>query len=240
MWDFFKPVPSKRTIKIRSKSGVIYNNPGALGKSLFHLGNLMLVLAVIYAVYLYLPLAQAMAGFWQIDNETPIVAQPTKVPGMALPTPTLVAVGTTEYSISVPRIGAFANIVDNVSPFDRNEYIRVLKDKVVAQAKGSSEAGSGLGTSTFIFAHSTEQGLSMVRQNSIFYLLGELNNGDEILIGKKGNILKYKVYLKKIVNASEVEYLKYKEPGREVLILQTCWPLGTDWKRLLVFGERVE
>ena len=35
------------------------------------------------------------------------------------------------------------------------------------------------------------------------------------------------------------EYLNYKEEGKELLILQTCWPLGTDWKRLLIFAERV-
>jgi LPXTG-site transpeptidase (sortase) family protein len=79
----------------------------------------------------------------------------------------------------------------------------------------------------------------MVRQNSVFYLLGELKTDDFVFIGFNGEIYKYKVYDQKIVGANDIEYLDYKEEGREVLILQTCWPIGTDWKRLLIFAGRI-
>ena len=43
----------------------------------------------------------------------------------------------------------------------------------------------------------------------------------------------------KIVTAKEFEYLTYSDSNKEVLILQTCWPIGTNWKRLLVFAQRL-
>lgn len=218
----------------------MFNNPGVAGKSLFHLGNGLLVGALIYTIYLYYPLANAVLAYWQLDQISPpsavVSGGPTTAP---IPTPIVVNIGTTEYSITIPKIGAYASIIEGVSPFDQKAYSQVLKDRVVAQAKGSSRPGSGNGHSTFIFAHSTEQGLSMVRQNAIFYLLGELKVGDVVFVNDQGKVFSYKIYMKKIVNASEIEYLKYSDPSKEVLIMQTCWPLGTDWRRLLVFGERV-
>jgi LPXTG-site transpeptidase (sortase) family protein len=238
--DFFRPVPKKRTVKLLKKTGIIFRNPGRLGKALFHLGNVLLLGAISYSCYLYWPLASAVWGYWQMPKYQPGQPIPTLAPVPTLEVgSTSIAIGTTEYSIFVPRIGAAASIAVDVSPFNQAEYSRVLKNNVVAQAKGSADAGMGKGRSTFIFAHSTEQGMSLVRQNSIFYLLGELKDNDRVLINKAGDLLTYRVYMQKIVNASEIEYLKYADPEREVLILQTCWPLGTDWKRLLVFAERV-
>ena len=34
------------------------------------------------------------------------------------------------------------------------------------------------------------------------------------------------------------KYGVYYHPEKEILILQTCWPIGTDWKRLLVYATR--
>jgi LPXTG-site transpeptidase (sortase) family protein len=249
--DFFRPVPKKRTIKFKNRNGIIFYNPSLLGKTLFHIGNLLLIGGLLYAGYLYYPLATAIIDYWNISKNQGEVAivKPSLVPTLVktgiiafaspTPVPTVIKIGTTEYSINVPRIGAIAAIVKNVSPFDQKEYSNILKDHVVAQAKGSDDVNLGAGKSTFIFAHSTEQSLRMIRQNSTFYLLGQLKNGDEVVINEMGNLLKYKVYMQKIVNADEIKYLKYSDPNREVLILQTCWPIGTAWKRLLVFAERI-
>ena len=132
---------------------------------------------------------------------------------------------------------AFAKIVDNVSPFDKKQYTQVLQDNVVAQAKDTSPPGMGPGHTTYIFAHSTSGGINMVRKNAVFYLLGEMKNGDEFFINKNGKNYAYKVYQQKIISADQTDFLKYTDPEKEVVILQTCWPIGTDWKRLLVFAE---
>lgn len=215
----------------------MYNDPGTMGKAIFHLGNLLFIGALLYGVYLYFPLAKAVWGYNQLKASNMVVDNGLPTP--PIPTPTVIDVGTTEYSITIPKIGAYASIVSGVSPFDQTEYTKILKDSVVAQAKGTSIPGEGNGKSTFIFAHSTQQGLNLVRQNAVFYLLGELKNNDVVFINNKGTIYTYKVYMTKIVNASEIEYLKYSEADKEVVIMQTCWPIGTDWKRLLVFAQKV-
>ena len=79
----------------------------------------------------------------------------------------------------------------------------------------------------------------MTRKNSVFYLLGELGQNDLVYVKYGGETYIYKVYMQKVVNASEIQYINYIDKTREVLILQTCWPIGTDWKRLLVFAERI-
>ena len=134
---------------------------------------------------------------------------------------------------------AKSEVAQGVSPYDPAIYRSILSQGKVAQSSTSSNPGDGNGKSTYIFAHSSEQGISMVRNNAVFYLLGELKNGDEIVINYHGKMLNYSVYQKKIVPSSDIEYLHYGEPDKEVLILQTCWPIGTDWKRLLVFAQLV-
>jgi len=235
----FRVTPRSRNVKLTKRNGVLFSNPGIWGKSLFYFGTLLLVASLSYAVYLYWPLGTAVVNYWRYRYGPKIAIFPPKIPIVATPTPQLPKV-TDEYSVSIPKINASAKIVVNVSPFDSEDYLKVLKENVVAQAIDTSEINMGPGHSTFIFAHSTQQGAVVVRNNSIFYLLGELTNSDVIYINRFGTIYTYRVFEQKIVNANQIEYLTYTEPDKEILILQTCWPIGTDWKRLLVFAQRVK
>lgn len=234
--DFFRIRPRRRKVKYRRKNGVLFSNPTGIKKYLFYLGNSLLLMTVGYVTYLYWPIGKAVVNYWQISPGSQRV---TEVTPTLMPTPVTLAVATTEYTITIPKIGAKTAVVENVSPYDAKEYLKVLESEVVAQSKGSAIPGQGKNNMTYIFAHSTQQGLSMVRKNAVFYLLGELNNGDEVSLNYHGTNYAYRIFNQQVVSASQVEFLKFKDPGKEVLILQTCWPLGTDWKRLLVFAERV-
>jgi LPXTG-site transpeptidase (sortase) family protein len=233
MFDFFKVTPKKRKVKIRSKRGVIYSNPNKRKKIVFYFGNLVLIFAVISFVYLYFPLAKAIFNYNIKHSKLSENIKPSAE--YTDPQPQ----GEDEFSIQIPEILASSKIVKNVSPYFPSEYLKVLENDVIAHAEGTDLPGEGIGKSTYLFAHSTRQGIGMVRKNSVFYLLGDLKNEDVIFIKYNGKIYKYLVFMKKIVNASEVNYINYKEPSKEIIILQTCWPLGTDWKRLLVFAERI-
>lgn len=230
MFDFFRLVPKKRTVRIKSKNGVIFNNPTGKIKYVFYIGTFILVLAVGYFGYLYWPLAKSIVtykfGTKPILTEKEVISEVN------------IKKDEEDFFIRIPAISAAADVEKNVSPFDKKEYLKVLEKNLVAQAKDSGLPGQ-TEKSIYLFAHSTQQGFQMVIKNSVFYLLGELKNDDYIFIGYNGGFYKYKVYAQKIIGASDVEYLNYKEEGKEVLILQTCWPIGTDWKRLLVFAERV-
>ena len=229
--DFFRVTPKSRKVKLAKRKGVLFSNPSVVGKTIFHIGNWLLLIALGYAIYLYYPLGRAITLYFISQNfRKEEVAQ--EVPTVQTPT-------TEGYSLTIPKILASAKIIDNVSPFKRDEYLKVLENEVVAQAAETDAPGSGNGKMTYIFAHSTSEGINMVRKNAVFYLLGELKDGDVIFVNKNGVSYTYIVYMEKVVNASQTEYLKYSEPDKEVLILQTCWPIGTNWKRLLVFAKRV-
>lgn len=135
--------------------------------------------------------------------------------------------------ISVPRIHAQAPLNFNVDPFNETEYQEVLK-RGVAHAKNTSLPGEK--GSVFIFAHSSGNPIEISNYNTIFLKLGELQKNDEIKIKKSNKIYTYKVTEKKVVWPSEVEYL---EQDKDQLILQTCWPIGTSLKRLLIFATPV-
>ncbi len=139
------------------------------------------------------------------------------------------------FSIIITKIGANAKVISNVDPANETEYLNALKTGV-AHALGTAFPGEG--GHVFLFAHSTDYFWNVGNYNAIFYLLYKLENNDQIDIFYKGKRISYKVVDKKIVSPEEVEYLT-KKTNFESLTLQTCWPLGTTLKRLLVFAERL-
>jgi sortase A len=133
--------------------------------------------------------------------------------------------------ITIPKINAQAPVLENVDPWDNAAYHEALK-KGVAHAKGTSLPGED-GT-VFLFAHSSGMPWELTRFNTIFLRLGELKKGDAILIVKNGKKFHYIVSDKKEVWPTEVNYLI--SSNKNELILQTCTPIGTSLKRLLVFA----
>lgn len=134
-------------------------------------------------------------------------------------------------SITIPKIHAQAPIIENVDPWNEAEYQKALT-KGVAHAKNTSLPGTN-GT-VFLFAHSSGP-LWVNRYNTIFYRLGELAKNDPIYLTKDGVKITYRVVNKIEVWPSDVKYLEKNEKNQ--LILQTCTPIGTSLKRLLVFAE---
>lgn len=139
------------------------------------------------------------------------------------------------FSIVIPKIGANARVITGVDTANERDYLEALK-KGVAQALGTAFPGEG--GHVFLFAHSTDYWWNVNSYNAVFYLLGKLVVGDEINIYYKGERYVYKMIGSKVVDPSEVEYITRKT-NTEFLTLQTCWPLGTTFKRLLIFATRV-
>lgn len=135
------------------------------------------------------------------------------------------------FSISIPKINAYAPLIDDVDPWNETEYREALK-KGVAISKGFAKPGES-GTA-YIFAHSSDSPWNISNYNTVFFRLGELKEGDEININYADNKYKYKVSHLIEVWPTEVEALT-KQKGNQ-LIVQTCTPIGTSLKRLLVFA----
>ena len=141
-----------------------------------------------------------------------------------------------QFSIVVPKIGANAKIISNVNAADEKIYLDVL-NKGVAHTLGTAFPGEG--GHIFLFAHSTDYFWNVGSYNAIFYLLNKLILDDEINIYYNGQRYVYRVIGKQVVDPSKVEFITRKT-NKEFLTLQTCWPPGTTFKRLLVFATRVK
>jgi len=228
--NFFRAVPKKRKIRVNKTRGLIYSNPTPGKKILFYLGNVLLISALVYGGYLYTPFIKAFYNYKftkpEVKNET-IAVQNIEIKK------------SDEYLIQIPKILAYSKVVENVSPFDPAQYQKILKTNVVAQTNNSDKPGSGKGKMTYVFAHSSTSELEDMRSNAVFYLLGELELNDSIHVKYHGQEYKYRVYEKKVVKANQVEFLNYRDENKELLILQTCWPIGTDWNRLLILAELI-
>ncbi len=176
----------------------------------YYLGNALIALSMAGFLYIFYPLIG-------------IYLNPPKVESL---------VNRTGTYITINKINAQAVISENVNPLDANEYQKVLKNSV-AHALGTSLPGNP-GT-TFIFAHSSGPPWEQTRYNTIFLRLNELNPGDGIELQRMGKVFKYTVKEKKEVMPTEVKFLE--NTGKDQLILQTCTPIGTDLRRLLIFAD---
>lgn len=141
---------------------------------------------------------------------------------------------STDFSIVIPKIGANQKVFENVDPANEAEYLSVLQ-KGVAHAKGT--LFPGMNGTIYLFAHSTDTFWNVGRYNAVFYLVKELDTGDEIAVFYRGRRYNYVVNERKIEDATNVEYLSSNIGKGERLVLQTCWPPGTTWKRLFILAK---
>lgn len=137
------------------------------------------------------------------------------------------------FSIVIPKINVNSKVFANTSFSEKDQYSQILQQGV-AHAQGTYLPGDG-GT-VYLFAHSTDYIWNINRFNAVFYLVKELIPNDEIDLVYEGKVYTYRVDKTRVVNASDTYYIKPRKNGEE-LILQTCWPPGTTWKRLLVFAK---
>lgn len=138
------------------------------------------------------------------------------------------------FSVVIPKIGAASNVVANVSTVDTNEYLTALS-RGVAHAKGTHFPGQN--ESIFLFSHSTDSPANFAQYNAVFYLLGKLEVGDRIIIFFADKKYEYEVTTKQIAEADDTSWLE--DRGQEVLILQTCYPPGTSWKRQIIVAKPI-
>lgn len=136
------------------------------------------------------------------------------------------------FYITIPKIHAQAPVIPGVDPWNETVYRAALR-KGVAQAKGTGFPGEK--RMIYLFAHSSDFPWEITRFNTIFLRLGELKKNDTIILSYHNMNYTYEVYETKEVWPSEVEAVTQTKGN--VLILQTCTPVGTALKRLLVYAK---
>ena len=206
------PAKPKNRIPVHPKGGKLKGKSTGRRGILFHIGNLLIVLSLLTSFIVFYPVISAYLFPQQIKPANELKG---------------------DY-ITIPKIKAQAPLIFNVDPWNEAVYQEELK-KGVAHAKGTALPGES--GRSFIFAHSSGNPFEITRYNTVFLKLGELKIGDDIEIKRDNKIYKYAVTQTKIVNPTETEYLMKSET--DGIIVQTCWPIGTSFKRLLVFASPV-
>lgn len=197
------------------------------------LGSLFLMVSLISLLVFLSPilLAEFRYRFNQVSNQSELVDN-----GFGqllwLDERGILSPDNWNFSLIIPKVKINAMVNDSV---DLEEYETALKDGV-AHARGTSFPDQS-GT-VFIFGHSTNYDWNIEHYSAYFYPLRYLEEGEEVIIIYEGENFVYKTVEKKIVKANEVEYL-VSQNEEDKLVLQTCWPPGTTWKRLIVIAEPV-
>jgi sortase A len=141
----------------------------------------------------------------------------------------------TSFDILIPKLGANAKVFPNIDASDPNQFLPILKEGV-AHAKGS--VFPGMKGNIYLFAHSTDNFWDVGRYNAVFYLLKDLNPGDDVVIFFQNKRYNYVVTGSKVIDPTDVSYIvDAQNKNEETLILQTCWPPGTTCKRWIVFAK---
>lgn len=136
------------------------------------------------------------------------------------------------FSVVIPKIGAKSDVIANVDAANPKEYLEALEEGI-AHARGTYFPGQK--ETIFLFAHSTNSPVNIARYNAVFYLLRKLEPGDEIIIFFADKKYVYEVSGKVVTSANDTSWLTTKEEER--LILQTCDPPGTIFRRLLIIAR---
>lgn len=140
-----------------------------------------------------------------------------------------------DFSLIIPKISLNTIVKSSVDLSHEEDYQAALKTGV-AHAQGTAlpdEHGT-----VYIFGHSTDYPWNISSYNAHFYPLKYLDEGEEVIVIYQGKNYLYRVEKRKIIEARELEYL-VSQNNEDKLILQTCWPPGTTWKRLIVVASPI-
>jgi len=140
------------------------------------------------------------------------------------------------FTLTIPKIGVDSWVLPNIEAASEASYKPAL-EQGLAHALGSGFPGQG--KLVFIFGHSTNYEWFVAELNAIFFKLKDLEIGDEIEAGQDEKTITYQVIEKKIIEAEELAFIK-ENLDKDILVLQTCYPPGTTWKRLIIIAEPIE
>lgn len=208
-------------------------------------GNTLIILSIVGLFFTFWPVFSAEVGYrvdklrgvrYLISSEEPSAKKQTFGDLLGRASPKVIIPQSTDFGLVVEKINANAPVIANVNAANKAEYNGKLQ-KGIAHAAGTVFPGqNGL---TFLFSHSVLNPWDVPRYNAVFYLLRELQPGDRIITYFAGKRFDYFVTEKKIVSPDDVSVLR-ANPSKPLLVLQTCDPPGTTWRRLLVFAEMKE
>jgi len=131
--------------------------------------------------------------------------------------------------IAIPKIGVNAPLIAGRSAAT-SDILEDLKKGVVLYP-GSARPGSRTGK-TIILGHSADYIIFRYQSEypTVFSLIDKLEKGDEVAVNFGSKVYKYRVEEKFVKTPKQLQS-EIREDG---LYLVSCWPVGTDYKRIVV------
>ena len=209
------------------------------GGYLKYLGILLLTVGFVFLLITYFPLIKTYFNYWFFpapqEAEVKVVEEDDEITQSSdINEDTDIVFVDKDFGLYIPKIKANAKVISNVDPYIEDEYIKALRTGV-AHASGTSFPNQS--GNVFLFAHSAVNFYEQNKYNVYFYLLNELEEGDDIYVSYKGVVYQYSVLETRIVDPEETKYLdEYMD--EDTLTLMSCYPAGTNWKRIIVTAVR--
>lgn len=150
---------------------------------------------------------------------------------------TVSATYSKDFFLTIPKIGTNkARIKANIKSDVEVVYKKALENSL-AHFKGSPIPGQS--GNTFIYGHSITESVYRDNPNNPvveFTKLGKINFGDKIYIDIDDKRISYTVNKVKIINPDETDILN--DQGGKTITLMTCYPFGSNSKRLVVVANQ--
>ena len=146
---------------------------------------------------------------------------------------------TPEPKLIIPKLNIDVPVVYGVGADDKAQLAAM--EHGVAHWPGGEQAKSvpGQAGNTVIAGHSSNDLFESGDYKFIFSQLDRLEEGDTIYVNYEGKRYTYSVTKKDIILPKGQWQSIITQTDKPMLVLVTCWPLGTAQKRLLVSAEQV-
>lgn len=196
------------------------------------LGNVLIVLSLLFLVYIFGPVLKVESKY-MLDNALNVRYSVDIEEEGSFEKP--LAIPNLDFSVVIPKIGATSTIIQNVNVDNKIEFQKQLKWGVVMAADSQLP---GLPGNVSLYAHTTDSKF-IARYNPVFYLLGKLKPGNEILIYYQGREFKYSVLEVKTMDPI-IAHNTDNVGGVSTLTIQTNYPAGMGFKKLIVTAAQTK
>lgn len=134
-------------------------------------------------------------------------------------------------TIIIPQIGLEAPII---FPKEQNEHI-ILESLKTGIVHFPYTAKPGQPNNSVLIGHSANFWWNRGDFNTIFANLNKIKKDDPIFVVHKNKLHQYLVTEKIYINTTDLSILN--QNNQSTITLLTCWPLGSDIKRLAIIGR---
>ncbi len=138
----------------------------------------------------------------------------------------------------IPRIGVRAPVIWSESALDEDMQQDLMRG-VAHDPRSALPDEAGM---VFLTGHSSGSPLVPRAAKTVFTNLEKLAAADQIELSWGNAVYRYRVTTSSVIAATDISQFDFMRPlgakdsqqKSPELVLMTCWPLGTSWKRFIV------